>query len=192
MWKSPTCVNHGWLKLGPQTQRQKTEQRKKQSQWQSWMQKRSSSSFLTSVPNSSAFSRKAAPASCSSSGLPASPPTARANCHISLTETSTCSSGNGPQSVRQTRTQRQLQNHSQISTQSPSSLTPASVLPSCSQFCASTAATADVNACLCLTSSLRARPDETSAWLRWPRWPPTGRQTYPQTSRQCTVQAQWQ
>src|SRR5437660_1948069 len=117
MSNQPTVVHQGWSVGFGHTQRQKTRQRKVQSQWQSWMQKRSSCSLPTRLPYASASSRKAAPASSSSSGFPASAPTAWANSHISLTETSGVSSGNGPHSVRQTRTQFQLQNHSQITRQ---------------------------------------------------------------------------
>src|SRR5439155_20030867 len=122
MWKSPTCVKNGLSNGGLHTQRQKTRQRKKQNQWQSWMQKRSSWSFFTSEPNASASSRNAAPASPSSSGFPASCPTARPNSHISLTEMSGRSNGKGLHSVKQMRRQRQLQNHSQMRTQSTPSL----------------------------------------------------------------------
>jgi len=69
MSNQPTVVHQGWSVGFGHTQWQKTWQRKVQNQWQSWMQKRSSFSFLTRLPNASASSRNAAPGELLQRGL---------------------------------------------------------------------------------------------------------------------------
>ena len=113
-WYAPTWVKSGIVSGGGQTMMQNRRQRRKQSQWQSWMQNRPSSSRVTIAPNAFASPLSiAAPSFASSSGFFLSACVACANSNASATGFSIFTSGNSRQIVRQTSTQRQLQNHSQ-------------------------------------------------------------------------------
>ena len=115
MPKSPTCVNHGWLNGGGQTRKQNRRQRRKHSQWHSWMQYRCSRSrstiaanVLTSPAPTAALSFSSSAGFCPSSWV------TLAKAYDSLSGSSIATTGKMRQSWRQTSTQRQLQKKKQM------------------------------------------------------------------------------